>query len=194
MTIACDPIALFIEEYERAKQLEPFDASRGALATSDRTGEPSVRFVLLKAVNHTGFVFYTNFESAKAQDLDDNPRAALAFHWHTTGVQMRVRGDVLKVSDEEADAYFATRERRSQLGAWASRQSAPLNDRKKLDDEVTLLDKRFRKVSVPRPPFWGGYRIVPSVIELWKSRDDRLHDRWRYERLDSRWQCTRLYP
>ena len=194
MTPAADPIALFIAEYERAQRTEPFDASRCALATSSPAGQPSVRFVLLKSISDAGFAFYTNFESAKARDLRDNPRAALAFHWHTTGTQIRVSGDVFKVSDGEADSYFATRDRGSQLGAWASRQSAPLANRKKLDDEVTLVDKRFHQVSVPRPPFWGGYRIVPVAIELWKSRDDRLHDRWRYRRASTGWDCERLYP
>lgn len=191
---ATDPIARFSEEFARAAKTEPFEASRCALATAGADAEPSVRFVLLKAFDARGFVFYTNFESDKALQIDANPRAALAFHWHTIGVQVRVRGPVERVSDEEADAYFATRDRGSQLGAWASRQSRPLPDRDTLDVQVSEAAKRFEHVSVTRPPYWGGMRIVPNVIEFWKNRDDRLHDRWRYRRTDGDWSHERLYP
>jgi len=189
-----DWLLRFSEELERARHSEAFDASRCALATADAEGRPSVRFVLLKAANRGGFVFYTNFESQKARDLEANPRAALAFHWHTTGVQVRVRGRVSRVSDEEADAYFATRDRGSQLGAWASKQSAALDERATLDAAVAEATKRFEDVSVPRPPFWGGYRIAPDAIEFWENRDNRLHDRFLYQRADDGWHVTRLYP
>ncbi len=189
-----DPIARFGEEYARAAKTEAFDVDRCALATADATGKPSVRFVLLKGFDAEGFVFYTNFESAKAQDLADNPRAALAFHWHTTGVQVRVSGEVVRVSEAEADAYFATRPRGSQLGAWASHQSRELDDRQTLVDAVTKTTERFEHVSVVRPPYWGGFRITPESIEFWHNQDDRLHDRCLYRRIDQRWTTARLYP
>ena len=189
-----DPIARFQKDYAKAQGSEVFDAGRCALATVSQDGVPSVRFVLLKAVDVRGFVFYTNFESHKAADLRDNPNAALAFHWHTIGVQVRVRGTVTRVSDEEADAYFASRDRGSQLGAWASRQSAPLSDRAELERAAEEVAARFENVSVTRPPFWGGYRVAPESIEFWQTRDDRLHDRWLYQRDGSGWRCTLLSP
>jgi pyridoxamine 5'-phosphate oxidase len=189
-----DPIARFAREYERAGASESFEVSRCALATADAEGRPSVRFVLLKGFDQNGFVFYTNFESLKGKHLAANPHAEMAFHWHTIGVQVRVRGPVTKVSDEEADAYFASRDRSSQLGAWASRQSAPLDKRESLEAAVSTAAKRFENVSVQRPPFWGGYRISPTVIEFWQNHDDRLHDRWSYQRDGETWRVVRLYP
>jgi pyridoxamine 5'-phosphate oxidase len=189
-----DPIARFAQAYERAGATEPFEVSRCALATADGEGRPTVRFVLLKGFDQNGFVFFTNFESAKAEHLAANPHAEMVFHWHTTGVQVRVRGSVTKVSDEEADAYFASRDRGSQLGAWASRQSAVLDQRESLEHVVSETAKRFDGVSVQRPPFWGGYCITPSAIEFWKNRDDRLHDRFLYERDGEVWRVARLYP
>jgi pyridoxamine 5'-phosphate oxidase len=189
-----DPFARFRSEFEKAERSEAFEASRCALATADATGAPAVRFVLLKGVDPRGFVFFTNFESQKARALDVNPRAEMAFHWHTTGVQVRIRGAVERVSDEEADAYFATRDRGSQLGAWASKQSAVLDTRESLERAVEEVARRFENVSVSRPPYWGGYRIVPSAIEFWYNHDDRLHDRWLYERADDAWAIKQLYP
>lgn len=189
-----DPIARFASEYERAEQTEPFDVGRCALGTVDGEGRPAVRFVLLKGFDERGFVFYTSFESAKAEQLSVNPHAEIAFHWHTTGVQVRVRGPVVKAPDDEADAYFATRDRGSQIGAWASRQSAVLDARETLDAAVADAQKRFENAAVQRPPFWGGYRIEPAAIEFWSNRDDRLHDRWLYERDGKLWRMTRLYP
>jgi len=189
-----DPIARFASEYVRAGATEPFEVSRCALATADAEGRPAVRFVLLKAFDDNGFVFFTNFESAKAKDLSQNPHAEIAFHWHTTGVQVRARGSVARVSDEEADDYFASRDRGSQLGAWASRQSALLDEPESLEATVLKTSKRFEDVSVPRPSFWGGYRVTPTTIEFWQNRDDRLHDRWLYERDGDAWRVVRLYP
>jgi pyridoxamine 5'-phosphate oxidase len=148
----------------------------------------------LKGFDEHGFVFFTNLESPKARDLAANPHAELAFHWHTTGIQVRVRGPVTRVSDEESDAYFATRDRGSQLGAWASRQSRVLESREALESAVIETSKRFHEVSVDRPPFWGGYRIAPLAIEFWENRDDRLHDRWLYEREGGAWRVTQRYP
>ena len=189
-----DPISRFAGEYERAGASEEFEVSRCALATADEKGRPAVRFVLLKGFDEHGFVFFTNFESAKARDLAVNPHAEMAFHWHTTGVQVRVRGPVTRVSDQEADEYFASRDRGSQLGAWASRQSAELDRRESLEAAVRETAKRFEGVSVERPPFWGGYRIAPEAIEFWENRDDRLHDRWLYERDGNGWRVVRLCP
>ncbi len=189
-----DPITRFASEYERAAATEPFDVNRCALATADGEGRPSVRFVLLKGFDEDGFVFYTNFDSLKGKHLAANPHAEMAFHWHTIGVQVRARGPVTKVPDEEADAYFASRDRGSQLGAWASRQSAVLDERATLEAAVLKTAERFENVPVPRPPFWGGFRISPTVIEFWQNHDDRLHDRWRYERDGHRWRVDRLYP
>lgn len=194
MTTADDPVARFAGEYERAAGTEPFEVSRCALATADDRGRPSVRFVLLKGFDDNGFVFFTNFESAKAKQLAENPHAEIAFHWHTTGVQVRVGGPVTRVSDEEADAYFASRDRASQLGAWASRQSDVLDRPQSLEAAVLETSERFANVSVPRPPFWGGYRVTPTAIEFWQNRDDRLHDRWLYERGGDAWRVQRLYP
>ncbi|MGB5813139.1 MAG: pyridoxamine 5'-phosphate oxidase [Polyangiales bacterium] len=192
--ISRDPIARFAEEFARAERAEPFEASRCALATADGEGRPSVRFVLLKGFDDRGFVFYTNFESRKGKELADNPHAALAFHWHTTGVQVRVSGEVSRVADAEADSYFATRDRGSQIGAWASRQSAELTTRTTLDVQVVEARKRFEDVSVSRPPFWGGYRIAASSIEFWENRGDRLHDRRLYHRDETGWRSVALYP
>jgi pyridoxamine 5'-phosphate oxidase len=189
-----DPFLRFAREYERAGASEEFEVSRCALATADAGGRPSVRFVLLKGFDENGFVFFTNLESPKAMDLAANPHAEIAFHWHTTGIQVRVRGSVSRVSDEESDAYFASRDRGSQLGAWASRQSRVLESRETLEAAVIEVAKRFRGVSVERPPFWGGYRIAPLAIEFWGNRDDRLHDRWLYERDGDRWRITQRYP
>jgi pyridoxamine 5'-phosphate oxidase len=189
-----DPIARFAVEYERAEKSEEFEVGRCALATVDAEGRPSVRFVLLRGFDERGFVFYTNFKSAKAAHLAANPHAEMAFHWHTTGVQVRIRGSVTRTSDEEADAYFASRERGSQIGAWASRQSAVLDARETLDMAFEETKKRFKSAAVQRPPFWGGYRIAPTAIELWRNRDDRLHDRWLHERDSDTWRVVRLYP
>lgn len=189
-----DPFLCFAREYERAAASEEFEVSRCALATADAAGRPAVRFVLLKGFDEEGFVFFTNFESPKARDLAANPHAEMAFHWHTTGVQVRVRGPVTKVSDEEADAYFGSRDRGSQLGAWASRQSEVLDRRESLEAAVSEAAKRFQNASIPRPPSWGGYCIAPTAIEFWENRDDRLHDRWLYERDRDAWRVSRRYP
>jgi len=189
-----DPIARFAGEYERAGAREEFEASRCALATADERGRPTVRFVLLKGFDERGFVFFTNFESAKARDLAANPHAEIAFHWHTIGVQVRIQGPVTRVSDAEANAYFASRDRGSQLGAWASHQSAELDRPESLEAAMRETAKRFEGVPVERPPFWGGYRIAPKAIEFWQNRDDRLHDRWLYERDGNGWRVVRLCP
>jgi len=191
-----DPIALFDEWMELARAKEPEDANAVALATVDKSGLPDVRMVLLKDVDTRGFVFYTNLESDKGRELAENPQAALCFHWKSLRRQVRVRGQVSAVSDEEADAYFATRARDSQIGAWASRQSRPLETRFALEREVAKFAMKFGLGKVPRPPHWSGFRIVPTRIEFWRDRPFRLHDRLVFERATdgAAWRTAQLFP
>jgi len=191
-----DPISLFREWMELARAKEPEDANAFALATADDAGFPDVRMVLLKDVDTRGFVFYTNLESDKGHELAENPQAALCFHWKSLRRQVRVRGQVSAVSEEEADAYFATRARDSQIGAWASRQSRPLEGRFALEREVAKFAMKFGLGKVPRPPHWSGFRIVPTRIEFWRDRPFRLHDRLVFERETdgAAWRTARLFP
>lgn len=191
---AKDPIARFKEAFEQASTSEPFEASRAALATATTDGRPSVRFVLVKQVDSQGFNLFTNLTSPKAQDLKNNPRAELAFHWFTIGQQVRVYGPVEPVTDAEGDAYFASRPRGSQIGAWASEQSRPAASREQLDAQVAEVSARFEGKDVPRPDFWSGFRLVPERIEFWHNRDDRLHDRFCYIRQGTQWSMQRLQP
>jgi pyridoxamine 5'-phosphate oxidase len=164
------------------------------LSTADGDGQPSGRFVLLKAVDERGFSFYTNLESRKARAIGANPRASLCFYWRELGKQVRIEGTVERVSEAEADAYFATRPRESQIGAWASKQSSTLASRQALDEGVAEINARFDGVSVPRPPFWSGYRVVPTMIEFWTRDAARLHVRERYERSGTSWTKALLFP
>lgn len=196
-----DPIATFGEIFAAARQEAGEPATAVLLATADADGRPSARVVLLKQVDRRGFVVYTNRTSRKAEQLAANPRAALTAYWPALGRQIRVEGAVERVADEEADAYFATRSRESQLGAWASRQSAALPARALLLERTAEAERRFAGGPVPRPPFWGGYRILPERIEFWLDRAHRLHDRVLYRRApdgapggDGRWEVERLYP
>jgi pyridoxamine 5'-phosphate oxidase len=189
-----DPITRFQALFEKAKAVEPHDATAMTLATADAGGRPSARVVLLKGVDARGFVFFTNRESKKGRDLTENPFAALAIHWPESQQQVRAEGRVERVSDAESDAYFATRARESQLGAWASQQSTPLASREALVARVADLAARYPG-PVPRPPHWGGYRLVPDRIELWFAGAARLHDRFEYRRgEDGGWVMTRLNP
>lgn len=190
-----DPIVRFRNRLSAAKEREAADATAMALATADADGRPSVRLVLLKDVtNEGGFDFYTNLKSRKAQDLANNPRASLCFFWPTLGEQVRIAGGVEPIAASTADAYFATRARGSQLGAWASKQSQSLISRSELEARVAEATGRFGTDAVPRPDFWGGFRVMAQEIEFWKARDDRLHDRHLYVRSGSGWQHTLLYP
>lgn len=190
-----DPLVWFRDSFARAARAESFDASRAALATVDASGQPSVRFVLVKAVDERGFGFFTNLGSPKARQLAAQPRAALAFHWSSIAEQVRVEGAIERVSDAEADAYFASRPRGSQLAAWASKQSQPIADRAALEAQFVEVERRFAGASiVPRPVFWGGYRVVPARIEFWRNRDNRLHDRWSFTRDTQGWRLQRLQP
>jgi len=190
-----DPIPRFVALFEKAKATEPHDATAMTLATVDADGTLSARVVLLKAVDARGFVFYTNRRSRKGQALAANPRAALALHWPASKQQVRVEGRVELVSDAESDAYFATRARESQLGAWASDQSAPLASREALEARVAAVSAKYPG-EVPRPPHWGGFRVVPARIELWFDGAARLHDRFVYTRAadGAAWTVVRLYP
>jgi pyridoxamine 5'-phosphate oxidase len=195
-TDADEPLRLFAAWFEEARRTEPSDPDAMALSTVDRDGLPNVRMVLLKGFDEGGFVFYTNQGSQKGQELADRAAAAAVFHWKSLKRQVRLRGTVEQVSEAEADAYFATRARLSQIGAWASRQSAPLESRLAFEKAVALATARYALGGVPRPSFWVGYRIVPSVIEFWHDRPYRLHDRIEFRRSapDRTWTKTRLYP
>ena len=191
-----DPIARFIEQFESAQRHEPFDATAVALATATGSGQPSVRMVLLKGVDERGFVFYTNYGSRKARELDSNPRASLVAFWPQAQNQVRVEGRVDRLSEEESDAYFASRPRGSQLAALASKQSEPLESRSALMSRYLKLQWQHGEDQIPRPAFWGGYRLVPERIEFWSNRTYRLHDRIAYERdaEGGAWRKTRLHP
>ena len=189
-----DPLALFREWLAEATQREPNDPTAMALATVGGDGQPSVRMVLLKGVDERGFVFYTNLESHKAADLAANPRASLLFHWKSLRRQVRIDGRVTGVSDAEADAYFASRPRGAQIGAWASRQSRPLESRFALEKRVAEYTAKFGLGTIARPAFWSGYRVQPTRIEFWQDRPFRLHDRLVYIRAGESWRTDKLYP
>ena len=190
-----DPMALFNEWLAEAGRKEPNDPNAVSVATVDDDGMPDVRMVLLKDTDARGFVFYTNLESAKGRQLAANPKAALLFHWKSLRRQVRVRGPVSLVSAAEADAYWATRARPAQLGGWASAQSEPLPDRLALEKKIAEYGLRFGLGKVPRPPHWSGYRLTPVAVELWRNREDRLHERELYSRAaDGSWTVRLLNP
>jgi pyridoxamine 5'-phosphate oxidase len=195
-TEADEPLRLFAAWFEDARQAEPSDPEAMALATVGVDGLPNVRMVLLKGFDERGFVFYSNEDSQKGRELAANPKASLAFHWKSLRRQVRLRGEVATVSAAEADAYFASRPRSSQIGAWASRQSSPLESRFAFEKAIALKAAQFAVGPVPRPPFWIGYRVVPAVMEFWHERPFRLHDRIEFRRaaVGAAWTKTRLYP
>jgi pyridoxamine 5'-phosphate oxidase len=191
-----EPLALFKAWLKEAEENEPSEFNAAALATVDAGGLADARMVLLKGLDGGGFEFYTNLESVKAAEIGANASAAMVFHWKSLGRQVRVRGPVEPVSDATADAYFATRHRTSQIGAWASKQSRPLESRFALEKDVAKYAAKFGLGKVPRPPHWGGYRVLPLAIEFWRQRPFRLHDRLLFSRegLKEPWTRTRLYP
>jgi pyridoxamine 5'-phosphate oxidase len=189
-----DPFALFDQWFAEARESEPNEPEAMTVATAGADGQPSARMVLLKAYGPEGFAFYTHEQSAKGQELAENPRAALLFHWKSVCRQVRIEGAVDRVSDAEADAYFATRTRDSQLGAWASDQSRPLDSRATFEERVEEVKRRFEGQDVPRPPTWGGYRVVPERIEFWTARPHRLHERRLFTRRSGGWTEGLLYP
>ena len=189
-----DPFALFDIWFAEARASEPDEPEAMAVATTGADAQPSVRMLLLKAHGPEGFTFYTHEQSAKGEDLAQNPRAALLFHWKSLCRQVRIEGPVERVSDAEADAYFASRARDSQLGAWASDQSRPLDRRETFERRFAEAEARFDGQDVPRPSRWGGYRLVPERIEFWTAREHRLHERRLFTRDGAGWSEGLLYP
>ena len=190
---SANPVVEFQNAVERAAA-RGVDTAPVALATADAGGRPSVRMVLLRGADERGFVFHTNYTSRKARELTENPYAAICVHWHAIEEQIRIEGTVERLNDRESDDYFGTRPRGSQLGAWASRQSESLASREQLEEEYRAVEQRFQDAPVPRPPFWGGFRLIPTRIEFWFGRADRLHDRLLYVRDGDGWKIERLYP
>jgi pyridoxamine 5'-phosphate oxidase len=189
-----DPFRLFADWFAEARESEPNDPDAMALATATPDGRPSVRMVLLKGHGPHGFTFYTNLDSRKGAELAANPRAALLFHWKSLRRQVRIEGPVEPVPDQDADAYFATRSRDSQLGAWASWQSRPLDARPTFEKRYEELARRFDGADVPRPPRWSGYRLKPELFEFWTDRPHRLHERRLFTAEDAGWREGLLYP
>ena len=195
--IPTDPIERFRQVYAQAEKIDRAiipEPNAMSVGTIEKGGQPSVRIVLLKAFDERGFVFYTNYEGRKGRELLAHPKAALCFYWPPIHIQVRIEGEVSQVSDEEADTYFATRDRGSQIGAWASRQSRPLESPTALDERVARYEREFAGQDVPRPKFWSGFRVSPERIEFWKARRNRLHERHLYTRDGDGWRTETLYP
>jgi len=194
MSLYTQALQRFYTLMQQAKQLPLTYPNAMTVATADANGKPSARVILLKDADEHGFVFYTNFQSRKGDELKENPQAALLFYWETLKTQVRVEGTVEIVSDEEADAYWRTRPLESRIGAWASQQSQPIENRKVLEDRYEHFARQFTDSNIPRPPHWSGYRLTPQLIEFWEERPFRLHDRVRYVKKDGEWTSSLLNP
>lgn len=193
--LASSPVEQFGRWLSEAMAVDPQEFTAMTLATADREGRPSARIVLLKGYDERGFVFYTNYESRKGREMDENPRAALVFYWSSLDRQVRIEGTIEKTSREESEAYFRSRPMGARIGAWASQQSQPLARREDLERAVRELEERFPDGEVPLPDSWGGYRVVPELFEFWQGRRSRLHDRLCYVRLpEGDWRIERLAP
>ena len=189
-----DPIVQFHEWFEETLAAGLHEPNAMILATATQDGRPSARTVLLKGYDQRGFVFYTNYEGRKACELEANPVCALLFYWGELERQVRIEGHASRLPDEESDAYFTSRPRGSRLGAWASQQSRPVESRSILEERVRALEAEYESREIPRPPFWGGYRVEPDVVEFWQGRENRLHDRLVYRRTGGGWNIERLQP
>ena len=189
-----NPIEQFRRWFDEVLAANLHEPNAMTLATATPDGRPSARVVLLKGFDERGFVFYTNYEGRKAHELEANPRCALVFYWGELERQVRIEGRVRRVAERESDAYFVVRPRGSQLGAWASEQSRPIRDREALERRLRELEAEYEGSPVPRPPFWGGYRVEPEKMEFWQGRENRLHDRLRYSRTADGWKIERLQP
>jgi pyridoxamine 5'-phosphate oxidase len=189
-----DPIVQFRTWFENVIEADLHEPNAMILATATSDGRPSARTVLLKGYDERGFVFYTNYEGRKASELETNPACALLFYWGELERQVRIEGRAGRISSEESDAYFASRPRGSRLGAWASEQSRSVEDRSVLEERIVDLEEEYRDREIPRPPFWGGYRVEPHAIEFWQGRENRLHDRISYRRQTGAWKLERLQP
>ena len=189
-----DPVVQFHQWFEKVIEAELHEPNAMILATATTEGRPSARTLLLKGYDERGFVFYTNYEGRKAREIEANPLCALLFYWGELERQVRIEGRASRLSGEESDAYFLSRPRGSRLGAWASEQSRPVEDRNVLEERVRELEDEYEGREIPRPPFWGGYRVEPEVIEFWQGRENRLHDRLVYRRIGGGWKIERLQP
>ncbi|CAN5856995.1 pyridoxamine 5'-phosphate oxidase [soil metagenome] len=192
--LASDPFVQFHEWFEETLAADLHEPNAMILATATQDGRPSARTLLLKGYDQRGFVFYTNYEGRKAGELEANPACALLFYWGELERQVRIEGHANRLSQEESDAYFTSRPRGSRLGAWASQQSRPVEHRSVLEERVRALEVEYESREIPRPPFWGGYRVEPDVIEFWQGRENRLHDRLVYRRAGEGWKMERLQP
>ena len=192
--VSADPVAQFERWFAEAREAKVMEPNAMALATATREGAPSVRMVLLKGVDSRGFVFFTDYRSQKGVELDRNPRAALVFYWSELERQVRITGRVTPISTQESESYFRSRPLKSRLSAWASHQSEVLPDRAQLEEQARRVAERYPDENVPRPGYWGGYRLTPEIIEFWQGRESRLHDRIRYRRDGDQWVRERLSP